>query len=110
MYLSISNFINLQEEFTFSIAAGDVPPTDLTPTPSDECASWKNIENALEFSFEGGYSVSDCVTLPGCRGFNCSATYNVSFHLFNIMYALTLSRFLISLTSVHRITLERYTN
>lgn len=54
----------------------DVPPTDLTPTPSDECASWKNIENALEFSFGEGYSVSDCVTLPGCRGFNCSATYD----------------------------------
>lgn len=64
---------------------GDIPPSDLTPTSgSDECASWKNIENALEFSFEEGYSVSDCVTLPGCRGFNCSAMYDVSFHLFNV--------------------------
>ncbi|KAJ8036332.1 hypothetical protein HOLleu_20275 [Holothuria leucospilota] len=55
-------------------------PSSMTTTtmitrPIDECASWENIENALEFSLGGGYSISHCVTLPGCRGFECSAMY-----------------------------------
>lgn len=52
-------------------------PTD-APTADDECESWQNIEDSLEFMLDGGYSVRDCVTLSGCRGFNCTATYQVS--------------------------------
>ncbi|XP_071824792.1 uncharacterized protein [Apostichopus japonicus] len=52
------------------------PPTVTeTPPAKDECESWQQIEDSLEFNLEGGYSLDDCVTLSGCRGFNCTATY-----------------------------------
>ncbi|KAJ8036331.1 hypothetical protein HOLleu_20274 [Holothuria leucospilota] len=75
--VTTTEYILQNAEVCIPVCDPELPPgepTTMIPIPG-KCASWENIKNALEFSLEGGYSISECVTLSGCRGFECLAMY-----------------------------------